>query len=101
MSKLEDGCVYLTAEEALSLIPADAESVHTFSNPSPGILLGFDREVEDIKQAIVRAETIRIGGSNCRGMGHGLVLYDGQCLYVEVDDAALQAIEDAAEETKE
>jgi len=83
----------LTIEQAIELL--EGEEIHTIVNPSNGMTIGASWERQDLIDAITEAGGASIGGDGCRAIGHGLVLeHDiGSSLFIEVDDAALSALE--------
>lgn len=98
---------YLTVSEALSalLAPVPApddwdehgpweDVVHVFTNPGVDMLLGADWSRDSVKQAISAAKVRQIGGAQCRGMGHGLVVSDGDgWLFVEADESRITELD--------
>lgn len=67
--------VALSVEAALALLP-EGEYVHVFSNPAAGALIGSDWSRASAEKRIASAELREIGGPACRGMGHGLVVWE-------------------------
>ncbi|MFA7121237.1 MAG: hypothetical protein WC277_07130 [Bacilli bacterium] len=75
--------VPLTTEQAIAMLP-DGDTIHTFRNSIPGVLLGADWERADVLDAIDKATTREIGGPACCAMKHGLVVWTGDSpLFVE------------------
>ena len=75
---------FITHEQAVSLL-SDSENIHTFRQSGFG-LIGADwsrKGVIDTMKA--HEQTLQIGGDQCRKMRHGLVLNDGDYLFIEVD----------------
>lgn len=87
--------IWLTAEQAKSLL-SKSKFIHTFRS-DPGVLVGADWRRAELIKLIDKlpAEHIEIGGEMCKNMGHGLVIYSGGPLFVEVDKAKLQSLENA------
>lgn len=72
---------FLTHEEALALINRKPrQDCHVFHNPA-GMLIGFDISMARIKQALKKAKTIELGGKECMGMGHGIVIIPADAKY--------------------
>ena len=88
--------IFLTPDEAKALL-SDEESIHTFRSDLINVLVGCDWPKDEIIKAIDNnPDKIEIGGSACKAMGHGLVIWTGKTpLFVEVDKDKLQAIEDS------
>lgn len=92
---------YITAEEAISLLP-EGNEIHTFYNVPFG-LIGADWDRADIIQKLTEADKIEIAGETARSMGHGLAVYNNdtqwqsEVLFVETDKDKLN-IFDSAEE---
>lgn len=80
---------YITAEEAISLLP-EGNEIHTFYNVPFG-LVGADWDRADILQKLAEADKIEIAGETARSIGHGLAVYDNdtkwqsEVLFVETD----------------
>lgn len=69
-------------EEAVKLLP-DGNSIHTFRNPGPAILVGADWSRAEILKALQRADEIHVTGEGAQGMGHGLWIATGGGLFIE------------------
>ena len=89
-------------EEDLILTPGQAESllsddeyIHTFRNAGFA-LVGADWEKDELVKEIKKCKC-EIGGSGCRGMGHGLVIWtsDSDPLFVETRKNAPEEFEEA------
>jgi len=80
---MENEANELTVDQAKALLlPGD--EIHVFLNPSAGMLVGADWSREAILKLLETAETLRIGGTQCIGMGHGLVAFkDGRNHFIE------------------
>ena len=89
--------IYLTAEQAISVLP-DSDSVHTFYNPGFG-LIGADWSKDDITDKLKKSDIIELTGPEARGMGHGMCAYDktaiyqGNILFIETDEAKVSELE--------
>lgn len=86
---MSDKKVFLTKEQAISLLP-ETDDIHTFRNGA-GIMIGCDWRRAKLIELIesLPENSIEIGGSNCRRFGHGLVLWSDGMLFIECDDSAL------------
>jgi hypothetical protein len=85
----------LTPEHAMSLI-ADGDSVHTFRNPGPSILVGAEWDRSEIERH-VRSNPTELGGERCREANHGIVVHDK---YGTLFIATREGIDWAAEEAE-
>lgn len=89
--------IYLTAEQAISILP-DSDSVHTFYNPGFG-LIGADWSKADITDKLQNSDIIELTGPGARGMGHGICAYNktakyqNEILFVETDETKLSELE--------
>jgi len=73
----------LTVEAAKALL-LPGEEIHVFLNPSPGVMVGADWDRAQILELLEKAETLRIGGPQCVGLGHGLVAFhEGRNHFIE------------------
>jgi hypothetical protein len=72
-----DERLILTADEATALLPDGDDYVHCFSQPSAGMFIGTDHERAGVEDVFRKAKQIEIGGDNCKGMGHPLVVWTG------------------------
>lgn len=76
---------FITKDRALELI-GDRETVHVFLNPSASMLIGADWSLGDIKNILDKAETIEIGGEQCKAMKHPIVaLHGGKYHFIEAN----------------
>jgi len=93
---MSDEKILLTADEAISLLPA-GEYVHNYKNPAAGMFVGIDFEREDAEKHIREAVQREIGGPGCKSMKHGLVVWktDRDLSFFETDMAKLEAMEAA------
>ena len=89
--------IFLTAEEAINLLP-EGNKIHTTFNPGVGVLLGADWDREDLIKKIRDSEYREVTGQNARSMKHGLALfnggpiYQGDILFVETDMSKLDSL---------
>ena len=85
---------WITTAEAISLLPENSENVHTFRSGG-AILLGCDWVKENLIKLInEHPKDLEIGGPMCRGMGHGLVLWDDQGpLFIEADKLKVEIMD--------
>lgn len=98
--RIRDERVFLDKDEALRLL-SDHEEIHTFRDAG-ACLIGADWEREELVKAISGGCSAEIGGDACRKVGHGLVLFvDAKPLFVEVDDAMVQALVDKSLELEQ
>lgn len=83
---------FITPSEAIALLNDD-ECIHTFRNPM-GMLVGCDHSKESlIKRINNNPDKLEIGGSACRNMNHGLIINDGDFLFVETNEEKLNAFD--------
>jgi len=96
---MRDEKILLTAEEAISLLPA-GDSVHNYINNIPGMFIGCDYDRADAEEHIRKALQREIAGPGCQGMKHGLAVWSGEksVSFFETDMTKLKAME-AAKET--
>lgn len=66
MSKL-----FLTLEQAIDILPKE-EQIHCFINATFG-LIGADWKKEKVTETLSNADSIVIGGEQCKALGHALV----------------------------
>jgi hypothetical protein len=80
-NQTEPNRVYLTKEQAVSMLP-DGDTIHTFLSNSIA-LIGADWDRIKIIKAIADCKC-EIGGEACKAMNHGLVVHAGDLpLFVE------------------
>lgn len=85
--------VNLTAEQAISCL-CDEDTVHVFTDTG-FILVGADWAKNEVVELLQSAGYIQIGGSVCRAMGHGIVVFPkgakvhSELLFVQCDDKKL------------
>ncbi len=88
---------YVTAEEAISLLP-DGDEIHTTIQKGM-MFIGADWSREDSIDKIQKSDVREITGPHARAMGHGLALfnkdakYQSDILFVETDKAKLDAFD--------
>ena len=96
---------YITAEEAISLLPS-GDTIHTFVDGGIA-LIGADWEREDVLQKLVESDKIEITGEMARSMGHGLAVYSdtakymADILFIETDKGKLDAFDPIEEPKKD
>lgn len=66
--------IILTKEEALKIADIQDNQIHNFLTASFG-LIGADYELETFNEYLESADYIEVGGNNCRGMNHALVIW--------------------------
>lgn len=71
---MSDEVRILTKEEAIAMLP-ERESVHTFRNPAPSVLVGADWGREEIIKAINKYD-VELTGKEASAMGHGMAFQD-------------------------
>jgi len=84
----------ITPDEAISLL-IEGEEIHTFHN-ARGMLLGCDNSREDIIERLrAQPDKIEIGGPQCRKMGHGIILWEGENnpLFIESNEEKLNVFD--------
>lgn len=63
--------LFLTFEQAIDILPKE-EQIHCFINATFG-LIGADWEKEKVTETLSNADSIEIGGEQCKALGHALV----------------------------
>lgn len=92
---------YLTADEAVSLLPGGDE-IHT-QIQNGMMFIGADWSREDVITKIENSDVREITGPHARAIGHGLVLYNqdakwqSDLLFVETDKAKLDEFDPVEE----
>lgn len=76
--------VYLTPEEAASMLPGD-DPIHVVSNPGVGVMIGADWSKRDLAAALATATKIEESGPLARQRGYGLCFMtpDHQRLFIK------------------
>lgn len=101
MRKTRDTKIYITAEQAINVLP-EGEYIHTFY--STGILIGADWERAEIIEKIKSSDILELTGETARSMRHGLAVYNkdtkylSDVLFVETDEEKLSELENSMEE---
>jgi hypothetical protein len=73
---------FVSFDEAVALLP-DGDTIHTFRNPGPAILLGADWPRSRLLDALRDAREIELTGPAATAMGHGIAIdHGGRTLYV-------------------
>lgn len=87
--------VFLTPEEAEQLFP-DGEYVHNFIGNS-SMLIGCDYERAEAVAALREADTIEIGGDNCKAFKHPIAVTEksGRRTFFAADMEKVAAFEAA------
>lgn len=89
-----DEAIFISLEEAIGVL-ADGDRVHTYRNPA-GMLIGADWDRDGLIDAMRRhQDTLQIGGPGCRGIKHGLVMYDPKALFISADEGRIREIEES------
>lgn len=72
--------IFLTIDEAKRIANVVDNQIHCFVNPSFG-LVGADWSKESFIDELNKANTIEVGGDQCRGMNHALAVIVGDEIY--------------------
>jgi len=64
----------INIDEAINMLP-DGGNIHTFRNPSAGMMIGADWNRDDIIEAMNK-HGVGLSGEQAKAMDHGLVLED-------------------------
>lgn len=103
MNKTSDTKIYITAEQAINILP-EGEYIHTFY--STGILIGADWERAEIIEKIKSGDILELAGEMARSMGHGLAVYNkntkhiSDVLFVETNEEKIRELEKSTEGLK-
>jgi len=90
---MEDDKLFLTYEQAVSML-SDDDQIHTFRS-NVMCLLGADWDRAELLEAIKNGKP-RVGGSQCKALGHGLVVFTGnEPLFIETKNNAPEEFEEA------
>lgn len=80
----------ITPAQAIELIN-DGDYIHVFRNPS-GMLIGADWSRQSVIDTINKdGAVLEIGGSQCRGLGHGLVI--NESIFVEANEEKIKILD--------
>lgn len=91
--EIMDKAIKLSTDEALSLLP-DGDTIHCFVSSSFA-LFGADWKRANVIKYIEEADSLQIGGDNCRAMGHGLVAFIGdEAKFFEAKEEELVKLEE-------
>jgi hypothetical protein len=62
----------------------EGDTIHVFSNPSPGVLIGADWTRDEIVKHL-RSNQVQLSGEHATSMGHGMVIGSkyGDYLFIE------------------
>lgn len=74
---MEENIINLTKEQALKVAQFNGDNIHCFLSATFG-LIGADHSRTSFMEELEKAESIEVGGDNCRGMNHALVLWIGK-----------------------
>ena len=81
----------VTFEQACSMLP-DGDSVHTFRNPRPMMIIGANWERHKIIEALQNAPEICLSGDVATNMHHGIAINTGgSWLFIETKSEARDA----------
>lgn len=67
-----DERVLLTVSQAIDML-SGSESIHTFRNPTAGLMVGADWGRNDVLKEIEESESREVGGAACQSVGHGWI----------------------------
>lgn len=81
--------VLLSYDEAVALLP-DGDTIHTFLNPVPDVLLGADWDREQVLDLLRATERREVTGPEAQSVNHGLAAWDprGRVVFIETRKAA-------------
>lgn len=83
---------FLTKEQALNCLIIKNNQVHNLIPAAYG-LVGADWNIEDVKECFDSADSIEIGGEQCRKLGHGIAVIKGENVYFfEADNNKLDLL---------
>jgi hypothetical protein len=96
-----DDRLFITADEAESLLTDEGEYVHNFVDGGM-MMLGCDFERDSAVKAFKAAKSIEIGGPGCKAMRHPIVVFepDGRHSFFEADMDKVAAFEAAKAEAR-
>ncbi len=69
-----DGRVFLAYGEAVARLP-DGETIHTYTNPAPGLMLGCDVERGNLLKLLLEAKWIEESGPTATAAHHGIAIW--------------------------
>ena len=72
--------VALTKEQALDCLIVKEGQVHNFI-PAPFGIVGADWNLNEVKECLDKANSIEIGGEQCRKLNHGVAVISGEDVY--------------------
>jgi len=72
-----------TVDAALAMLP-EGDSIHTFLNPAPAMMVGADWDRSEVESLIRSTTSLRFAGEVATSMGHGLVAWrDDHWVFIE------------------
>jgi len=77
---MEEEKFILTKEQALQIANIKNEHIYNFISISPA-LIGADCTRTQFLEILENADSIEVGGKQCRAMGHALVIWDNNRPY--------------------
>lgn len=84
---------FITKEQAIDCLIVKENQVHNFVLAHFG-LIGADWDIKDVEQCFNAAESIEIGGEQCRELGHGIAVIKGENVYFfEADNNKLDLLD--------
>lgn len=90
---MEENRFFLTGKQALDCLIIKDKQVHNFIQVGFG-LVGADWDIQDVLECFDEANSIEIGGEQCRKLGHGIVVIKGGNVYFfEADNNKLDLLE--------
>ena len=95
---MSKGRIFLKPQQALDCLIIKEKQVHNFIQAGFG-LIGADWNIQQVTECLDEANSIEIGGEQCRQLGHGIVVIKGENVYFfEADNKKLELLEKGAEE---
>lgn len=90
---MTDERLYLTADEAIGLLPDDVTYIH--NTTAGAIMIGIDYTREGAEEALRKAHQIEIGGPGAKAYRHPIVMWDTPTHFTlfEADMAKVDAFE--------
>lgn len=71
---MDDNQKFITHDEAIAMLP-EGDKIHTYKNPTPGVVLGVDWDRDEIIKCIKKLKPELAGHCATKG-GHGLCVKD-------------------------
>lgn len=77
---MDEERIFLNKEQAIDCLVINEGQVHNFI-PAPFGIIGADWGIKDVEKCFDEADSIEIGGSQCRAMKHGIAVVKGENAY--------------------